>query len=92
MRFSFREVERGRTVKTLEIGVPGEDTRTHKVVAALKEACLALDLPEPIWLDSGIREFKRLARVRFTRDCFVEELAFDYLEMKVIEEDEQWTS
>ena len=64
-----------------------EETRTHKVFQALQEACNRLDLGKPIWLDSNIAEFKRLAKTRFYQDNFVEEIEFDYLELHVIEED-----
>ncbi len=63
------------------------DTRTHKIFHALEEACLRFDLGKPIWLDANIAEFKRHAKTRFTKDNFVEEIEFDYLEMHVIEED-----
>ena len=64
-----------------------EDTRTHKVFQALDEICYAFDLGKPIWLDSNIREFKRIAKTRFRQDSFVEDIDFDYLEFQVIEED-----
>lgn len=64
-----------------------DDTRTHKVFAAVTELCLHFDLPEPIWLDSNIREFKRSSRTRFTSDSFIEAVPFDYLEIQIIEED-----
>ena len=64
-----------------------EDTRTHKIFNALEEACYRLDLSKPIWLDSNVQEFKRLAKTRFYQDNFVEEIEFDYLELHVIEED-----
>ena len=41
----------------------------------------------PVWLDATVRDFQRHARARFTRDAFVEEIDFDYLEIYVIEED-----
>ena len=63
------------------------ETRTHKIFKALEEACCRLDLGKPIWLDSNIEEFKRLAKTRFYQDNFVEEVEFDYLELHVIEED-----
>ena len=63
------------------------DTRTHKVLQGLEEGCRRFDLAVPIWLDSSIRDFKRHARCRFTRDAFIEEIDFDYLEIWVIEED-----
>lgn len=64
-----------------------DETRTHKIFHALEEACYRLDLGKPIWLDSNIEEFKRLAKTRFYQDNFVEEIEFDFLELHVIEED-----
>lgn len=63
------------------------DTRTHKVLHALNQAVMELDLAEPIWLEKNIRDFQRRARCRFDRDSFVEEVDFDYLEIAVLEED-----
>lgn len=63
------------------------DTRTHKIFRALDEACYRFDLPRPVWLDKTISEFKRHSKARFTQDNFMEEIAFDYLEIQVIEED-----
>ena len=64
-----------------------DDTRTHKIFAALDEMCYTFDLGKPIWLDSNISEFKRHSKTRFTKDSFIEEIPFDYLEFHVIEED-----
>ena len=63
------------------------DTRTHKVFAALEEMCYTFDLGKPIWLDSNIADFKKHSKTRFTKDSFIEEIPFDYLEFHVIEED-----
>lgn len=63
------------------------DTRTHKVFQAIEKICYEFDLSQPIWLDKNIRDFKRIARTRFTKDSFIEEVEFDYLEIQVIEED-----
>lgn len=63
------------------------DTRTHKVFRALDEVCYTFDLGKPMWLDSTIREFQKHAKARFTKDNFIEEIDFDYLEFHVIEED-----
>ena len=84
----------GRTFKsnkmlqstTIELDIPDE-TRTHKVVMALEQICEEFDLSNPIWLDSNINEFKRIARTRFYADSFVESIDFDYLDFYVIEED-----
>ena len=59
----------GRTFKsnkmlqstTIELDIPDE-TRTHKVFMALEQICEEFDLSNPIWLDSNINEFKRIAR------------------------------
>ncbi|MDO4519115.1 MAG: hypothetical protein Q4B47_02275 [Eubacteriales bacterium] len=64
-----------------------QDTRTHKVFNALEKICYDFDLSKPIWLDSNIKNFKRLSRVRFNQDSFIEQIDFDYLELQVIEED-----
>jgi len=64
-----------------------EKTRTQKVYSSLEEACYALDLEKPFWLDKNKREFIRHAQTRFTRDNFIESIGFDYLDIRVIEED-----
>lgn len=63
-----------------------DDTRTHKVFKALDEICHAFDLSRPVWLDSNIRDFRKRKKVRFTKDNFVEEIDFDYLEIQIVEE------
>lgn len=63
-----------------------DDTRTHKVLRLLQEVAIAFDLEKPIWLESNIRDFKRHAKTEFRRDNFIEEIDFDYLEIRVIEE------
>ena len=81
----------GRTFKsnkmlqstTIELDIPDE-TRTHKVFMALEQICEEFDLSNPIWLDSNINEFKRIARTRFYADSFVESIDFDYLFTKLI--------
>jgi hypothetical protein len=61
--------------------------RTKKVFEGLAEICTEFDLPNPIWLENTIEEFKRHSKCRFRSDNFVEEISFDYLEIHVIEED-----
>jgi len=65
----------------------GQDTRTHKIFHAIEEACNRLDLGKPIWLNSNVEEFKRMAKTRFYQDNFMEEIDFDYMEIQVLEED-----
>ena len=87
MRIWFKEMKGTHMIQDLVITDDSDDTRTHKVFSALEEACYELGLARPIWLDQAVKEFKAHAKTRFTRDAFVEELAFDYLEMQVLEED-----
>ena len=61
--------------------------RTKKIFQAIDEACYAYDLSKPLWLDKNISEFKKSNKTRFTKDNFVDEIDFDYLEIEVIEED-----
>ncbi len=61
-------------------------SRTKKVFDAIEKICEEFDLSAPIWLESNISEFKRLDRTRFTRDNFIDDIDFDYLEIHVIEE------
>lgn len=87
MRIWFKLWKDTHLMKAETVEDFSEDTRTHKIFAALEEACLRFDLGKPIWLDANIEEFKRHAKTRFSADNFVEEIAFDYMEMQVIEED-----
>lgn len=60
--------------------------RTQKIFEAIDEICHAYDLSKPIWLNSTIEDFKRHDKVRFTKDNFMDQIDFDYLEIHVIEE------
>ena len=87
MRIWFKEWDDNHLVRDVVIEDQSTDTRTRKVFRALEEACAQLDLSKPIWLDLTVSQFKRNARARFTQDCFIEEIPFDYLEIHVLEED-----
>lgn len=63
--------------------------RTRKIFSAIDEVCHEWDLGTPIWLPNLIRDFQKHDKVRFRQDAFVEEIAFDYLEIQVIEEDDE---
>lgn len=64
-----------------------DDTRTHKVFAAIEKISYDFDIARPIWLDSNISDFRKFSKVRFYQDSFIEEIPFDYLEFSVLEED-----
>ena len=61
--------------------------RTRRILDGLEAICCEFDLSVPIWLESNISDFKRVARTRFTPDSFIGESGFDYLEIQIIEED-----
>ena len=87
MRIWFKMIQVNHLLKDYTFVDESEDTRTHKIFRGLEQACLQFDLGKPIWLDATVAEFKRHAKARFTKDCFVEEIDFDFLEIHVIEED-----
>lgn len=65
-------------------------SRTRKIFQAMDEVCEAFDLPHPVWLDATVSEFLKHDQVRFTKDNFIEEISFDYLEIQILEEDDWW--
>ncbi len=87
MRIWFKMIKNAKIRRTLTITDTSNETRTHKIFGALDEICREWDLGKPIWLDANIAEFQQRSTTRFTRDNFMEEIAFDFLEMQVLEED-----
>lgn len=87
MRIWFKIIHDNHLLRDITITDDSEDTRTHKIFKALDEACYALDLSRPIWLDANVAEFKKVSRTKFRKESFVESIDFDFLEMHVIEED-----
>lgn len=67
-----------------------EKNRTKKVFDSLNEICYSFDLSKPIWLDHNINEFQRIDKTRFNADNFIDSIDFDFLEIQVIEEDEEY--
>ena len=81
-------IDAGKIVKNMTIENSDSSlNRTKKIFHAIDEACYAYDLSKPLWLDKNISEFKKSSKTRFTKDNFVDEIDFDYLEIEVIEED-----
>ena len=87
MRVWVKLMKNTHMIKETTIVRDEEDTRTHKVLHALEEACHTLDLSTPIWLEKNIRQFQRAAKTRFSQDNFIETIEFDYLELQILEED-----
>ncbi|GFO83659.1 hypothetical protein [Anaerostipes butyraticus] len=78
--------KKNRMITDTVICVDNDLNRTRKVYQALEEMCYEFDLPKPLWLESNKQDFIRSSKTRFTRDSFIEEIDFDYLEIQVIEE------
>ena len=87
MRIWFKLWKDTKLLRDYTVENFSDDTRTHKIMDAIDEACLKLDLAKPIWLDSAVEEFKRTAQARFYADAFMENIDFDYMQIHVIEED-----
>ena len=54
---------------------------------ALLEACHALDLPEPLWLDKNQREREEFGMTRFLPDAYFEAVPFERMEIELIDPD-----
>ena len=78
--------KKNRMITDTVICVDNDLNHTRKVYQALEEMCYEFDLPKPLWLESNKQDFIRSSKTRFTRDSFIEEIDFDYLEIQVIEE------
>ena len=78
-----------RLLRDIVICDDSQDTRTHKIVRGLESVCYEMDLGNPIWLDSTVKDFQKHDKARFYQDNFIEQIDFDYLEIQVIEEDGQ---
>lgn len=78
--------KQNRMLNDTVITVDNNLNRTRKVYQALEEVCYEFDLPKPLWLESNKQDFIRNSKTRFTKDSFIEDIAFDYLEIQVIEE------
>ncbi len=87
MRVWVKLMKNTHMIKETTIVRDEEDTRTHKVLHALEDACHTLDLSTPIWLEKNIKQFQRAAKTRFSQDNFIETIEFDYLELQILEED-----
>lgn len=78
--------KQNRMLNDTVITIDNDLNRTRKVYQALEEICYEFDLPKPLWLESNKQDFIRNSKTRFTKDSFIEDIAFDYLEIQVIEE------
>ncbi|MDR1018528.1 MAG: hypothetical protein LBM02_07495 [Lachnospiraceae bacterium] len=87
-RIWAKEIKDNHLLRDITIANEKNDTRTHKIFAAITEICKDFDLSEPIWLESNINDFKKNSKVRFYQDSFIDKIEFDYLEVHVIEEDD----
>lgn len=87
MKIWGKLVENTHTVQELTVEDYNRETRTHKIMSALDEICIKMNIGRPIWLEKNIDEFKKRKKTRFTADSFMEEIDFDYLELQVLEED-----
>ena len=54
---------------------------------ALEEACQRLDVPRPLILPRHERDWEEFSQARFLREHFMEEVAFDRMEVEFIDPD-----
>ena len=77
-----RVIARHRTVSQVTQPCERDDP-----MSALAEACHALDISNPLWLDKNRREWAEFGQTRFLPDAFMEHVAFDRLEIEFIDPD-----
>ncbi len=83
----IRLVKENRLLNDMVVEDNTADTRTHKVMNAIEKACYEFDLEKPQWLKPTIRDFQLHSKCRFTKDSFIENVDFDYMEIQILEED-----
>lgn len=86
-RLWAKEFKDNRMIRDMVVEDNSAETRTHKVFHAVDQICYHFDLSKPIWLEANIAEFKKISKVRFRSENFIDEIDFDYLELQIIEED-----
>ena len=62
-------------------------SRTDDPQDALEEACRALDIARPIWLDKHTREWEEFGQTRFLPADFLESVDFQRMEIEFIDPD-----
>lgn len=85
-RMWLKLVKGGKIVSEMTYEHAEETNRTAKIFAGIEAACGKWNLAQPIWYDANIKEFKKRAGCRFLQENFVENVDFDFMEIKVIEE------
>ena len=86
-RLWIKEIKDNHLVKDTVVLLEGSQRRTLKIFEGLRLICLEFDLAVPVWLDTNVKEFQKIAKTRFRQDSFIEQIPFDYLELQIIEDD-----
>lgn len=60
----------------------------EKTNIALEEICYQFDLQKPMWLNDNNRDFPKYGKTTFRQDHFIEQVDFNYLEIEIIENDD----
>jgi len=53
---------------------------------ALTEICRGFDVPKPLWFPKQEREYQNFRMTSFTQDNFLEEVAFDRMEIEFLDD------
>ena len=56
---------------------------------ALESACQKLDVPKPLMLSRHERDFLEFSQTRFLKEHFIEDVAFDRMEVEYIDPDKK---
>lgn len=61
---------------------------SQRLEDCMDQICHELDLAKPIWLDQNYEELNRFGKTAFRQDHFIEPIAFQMLEIEIIEMDD----
>lgn len=82
---------RNKLIRDIVIEDDSDASRVDKIENALSAICRDFDLQFPMWLDTNYDDFSKRSKTRFYADNFIESIDFDYLEIVVIEEDDDYS-
>ena len=65
MRIWGKIIKDNHLVKDTVVLLEGSQRRTLKIFEGLRLICLEFDLAVPVWLDTNVKEFQKIAKTRF---------------------------
>lgn len=61
-------------------------SRKEKMEEGIETLCYHFDLQRPMWFSDNEKDFAQFGKARFSDQHFIEDIAFDYFEVEIIED------